>query len=114
MSDLKKAEDIKAKIAQLEAEKKHLIEQLSEIEEEPVPPQIKPTALPSSQKDAILQGNTVFIDDNFSPYADQWGFLSGLKKMTITDAEKISDKTPENNQITGNGECRYLLSLIWI
>jgi len=55
------------------------------------------------QKNAILQGNTVFIDDDFNPYSDQWGFLSGLRKMTITDTERISDKTPENNRIIGTG-----------
>lgn len=27
------------------------------------------------------QGNSVFVDENFEPYADQWGILSQLGKL---------------------------------
>lgn len=37
---------------------------------------------------ARKKGNSVFVDDFFQPYPDQWAYLSGLKKMTpgIVDA----------------------------
>lgn len=34
------------------------------------------------QKQAVLHGNSVFIDENFTPYPDQWAFLSCVEKLT--------------------------------
>jgi superfamily II DNA or RNA helicase len=41
------------------------------------------------QKIPRERGNSVFIDDNFIPYEDQWYFLFNLKKMTSEEVEKI-------------------------
>lgn len=39
------------------------------------------------------QGNSVFIDKDFNPYADQWAYLVSIKKMTNQQLEMIvSDK----------------------
>ncbi|MBN2560496.1 MAG: DEAD/DEAH box helicase family protein [Phycisphaerae bacterium] len=34
-------------------------------------------------------GNSVFLDDDFVPYSDQWAFLSGVRKTTLREAEGI-------------------------
>ena len=36
-----------------------------------------------------LQNNSVFVDRNWQPYADQWAFLSSLKRMEISHVECI-------------------------
>lgn len=35
------------------------------------------------------EGNSLFIDENHVPYADQWVFLSSLRKMTSAEVEVI-------------------------
>ncbi len=35
------------------------------------------------------QGNSVFIDENLSPYSDQWGYLSSVKKLARQQLEII-------------------------
>lgn len=34
------------------------------------------------QKQARQRGNTVFLDDQFEPYADQWAFLASVRRMS--------------------------------
>lgn len=34
-------------------------------------------------------GNSLFIDDHFQPYRDQWQFLSGLRKMNRLEVEML-------------------------
>lgn len=34
------------------------------------------------QKNDREQGNSVFVDENFLPYDDQWGFLAGISRLT--------------------------------
>src|SRR5205823_11297469 len=34
------------------------------------------------QKKARQTGNTLFVDEQFKPYADQWAFLASLRKTT--------------------------------
>jgi len=36
-----------------------------------------------------MDGNSLFIDENFVPYANQWQFLSHVKKMTANDVQEI-------------------------
>lgn len=40
------------------------------------------------QKQSVIHGNSVFVDENFQPYPDQWAYLSC--------AEKISEETLKN------------------
>ena len=39
------------------------------------------------QKQAVKHGNSVFIDEYFMPYSDQWAFLSSIRRMTETDVD---------------------------
>lgn len=34
---------------------------------------------------ARKKGNSVFVDENFEPYPDQWGFLQNVRKMTVAE-----------------------------
>jgi hypothetical protein len=45
-------------------------------------------ALPLQQKPRE-QGNSVFIDENFVPYPDQWAFLAAIKKMQPQEVDRI-------------------------
>ena len=39
------------------------------------------------QKNARKNNNSVFIDENFQPYEDQWGFLTSISKITKEDID---------------------------
>jgi hypothetical protein len=41
------------------------------------------------QKLARQRGNTVFLDRNFNPYADQWSFLSSVGRMRRAQVEGL-------------------------
>ncbi len=38
---------------------------------------------------ARKDGNSVFVDDNFIPFSDQWAYLQGMTKMTAAEVEKL-------------------------
>jgi hypothetical protein len=38
---------------------------------------------------AVRKGNSVFVDDSFAPYADQWMFLSSVKKVPAVLAREL-------------------------
>ena len=40
------------------------------------------------QGQARRNGNSVFVDDNFEPYADQWTYLQGMRKMSLAEVEE--------------------------
>ena len=39
------------------------------------------------QKQPRKSGRSVFIDENFQPYADQWAFLASIRRLSPTDLE---------------------------
>ena len=41
------------------------------------------------QKQARQRGNTVFIDEQFKPYADQWSLLAGLRRISRAQIEAL-------------------------
>ena len=41
------------------------------------------------QGQARRNSNSVFVDDNFEPYADQWTYLQGMQKMSFAEVEKV-------------------------
>jgi len=53
------------------------------------------------QKRARERGNSVFLDNNFDPYSDQWMFLSGLRKLSLRAAEDIVRDAEMNGRIVG-------------
>lgn len=42
------------------------------------------------QKEAVLAGNSVFIDEAGVPYPDQWGYLDSLKKLSRGETEALA------------------------
>lgn len=56
-----------------------------------------PIALPL-QFNPRKQGNSVFLDASFTPYSDQWGYLSSVQKVSIATATEIVNEA----QIKGN------------
>jgi len=53
------------------------------------------------QKEATKQGNSIFIDDSCTPHFDQWGFISSLEKMSLSEVEKITKEASHKSQIIG-------------
>lgn len=53
-------------------------------------------ALPMQGR-ARKDGNSVFVDDNFVPFADQWSYLQGMKKLSAAEVDRLAagyDKEP--------------------
>jgi len=42
------------------------------------------------------KGNTVFLDDIFEPHADQWTFLSGVKKLSLVEIDNTLRSLKKN------------------
>ena len=38
---------------------------------------------------ARKDGNSVFVNDDFIPFTDQWAYLQGMTKMTVAEVEKL-------------------------
>ena len=53
------------------------------------------------QKKPRERGNTVFLNQNFNPYEDQWAFLSSIKKMLPHDVKTIVTAAMQRGDITG-------------
>ncbi len=47
------------------------------------------------------QGNSLFLDDGFTPHGDQWAFLSSLRRMTLAEAAAIVDEASREGQVIG-------------
>ena len=47
------------------------------------------------------RGNTLFLDDDFDPYSDQWAFLSSLRRLSTTQATGIADEASRRGRVTG-------------
>ena len=41
------------------------------------------------QGQARRAGNSVFVDENFQPYADQWAYLSGVERITAVQLDEL-------------------------
>ena len=53
------------------------------------------------QKAARRQHNSVFVNDAFVPWADQWAFLSGVRKITRSRVEQIVEAAERRGRILG-------------
>jgi len=53
------------------------------------------------QSQAAQCGNSLFIDDNFKPYPDQWLFLAGIKKMPVAGAKRLADNAASEGKVVG-------------
>ncbi|GAA3326753.1 hypothetical protein GCM10020331_063950 [Ectobacillus funiculus] len=57
------------------------------------------------QKNARSLGNSVFIDDSFVPYADQWMYLSSVKKMTNQEVQRVIMTYHSEKAINTSSRC---------
>src|SRR3989449_120469 len=53
------------------------------------------------QKTARQRGNTVFLDKEFRPYADQWAFLASLRRISRARVEALVRDAESNGRIIG-------------
>ncbi|MDO9103427.1 MAG: DEAD/DEAH box helicase family protein [Methylovulum sp.] len=53
------------------------------------------------QKKPRQQGNSVFVDDNFFPYPDQWAYLSTIKRISPLELNLLVEKAEQQNRILG-------------
>ena len=44
-------------------------------------------------------GNSVFVDDNFTPFADQWAYLSSVRRMPTKDVAALVARASEQGRI---------------
>lgn len=44
-------------------------------------------------------GNSVFLDNNFEPYRDQWAFLSSLSRLRLTQVTAVVEAAERQNQV---------------
>lgn len=59
-----------------------------------------PIALPL-QKVPREAGNSVFVDTDFKPYSDQWGFLSSIQRMRADAAEGVVREAMRKGDVIG-------------
>ena len=53
------------------------------------------------QKLARQRGNTVFLDEQFKPYADQWAFLASVRRMSRVQVEALVRDAESKGRIVG-------------
>ncbi|MDB6131705.1 MAG: UvsW helicase [Verrucomicrobiales bacterium] len=53
------------------------------------------------QKKARMRNNTVFLDEHFEPFGDQWAFLASVKRMSREQVEKVVREAESNGRIMG-------------
>jgi len=53
------------------------------------------------QKQARQWGNTVFIDEQFKPYADQWSFLAALRRISRAQVEALVRDAEAKGRVIG-------------
>ena len=51
------------------------------------------------QGNARKNGNSVFVDENFMPYEDQWAYLSCVQKLTSERVENLVGKLCKNGEL---------------
>ena len=48
-------------------------------------------------------GNSVFVNDDFQPFPDQWEFLAGVQRMSPPEVESVAKRALESGQDLGLG-----------
>jgi hypothetical protein len=51
------------------------------------------------QKNARNNNNSVFINNNFEPFEDQWAFLASIQKLSEDDVEMLTSKLWNGNEL---------------
>ena len=55
----------------------------------------------ASERDQVIKCVSLFLDENFVPYPDQWAFLSSLRQMNRKEVEEIVGKAKEQGELLG-------------
>ncbi len=55
------------------------------------------------QHEPRSRGNTVFVDETFRPYPDQWLYLADIERTSAIGAERISADAQRSGQGSGCG-----------
>ena len=53
------------------------------------------------QKKPRMNGNSLFLDENFIPYPDQWALLSSLHRMSRQEVEKVVAEAEKQGEFLG-------------
>lgn len=53
------------------------------------------------QKQARLNDNTVFLDEGFRPYPDQWEYLSGIQRVTRNEIQTLVAEVSRKRDVIG-------------
>jgi len=53
------------------------------------------------QKESRTRGNSLFLDDLFVPYQDQWAFLASVRKIGLRQAEEIVRQAESQGGVIG-------------
>ena len=53
------------------------------------------------QKQPRAAGNSVFLDEQFEPYQDQWAYLSSARKIVRAQAESLAHEAERRGRVTG-------------
>ncbi len=53
------------------------------------------------QHEARQQGNSVFVNEEFNPFADQWAFLASVQRIRPTDVELVAREATRTGQVVG-------------
>jgi hypothetical protein len=53
------------------------------------------------QHEPRAHGNSVFVNEHFEPFADQWAFLSSLQRMEPQRIDAIAGNARRNGQVVG-------------
>ena len=53
------------------------------------------------QRRPRLSGNSVFVDDAYHPYPDQWAYLSTLRRMTAAEVERLAAEAGRKGRVIG-------------
>ena len=47
------------------------------------------------------QDNSVFVDDLWAPFPDQWAFLASVRRMRPIEVERLAQKAEKEGQVIG-------------
>jgi len=53
------------------------------------------------QREARDNGNSVFVDEGFTPHPDQWAFLAGVQRLDPAFVQSIADEASRGGQVIG-------------
>jgi hypothetical protein len=53
------------------------------------------------QHEARQRGNSVFVDEQFEPYSDQWAYLSSVARLAPSSVVQIANEAARRGRVIG-------------